>query len=171
MAARKICDICGVKFTVNSNKQKRCSKECKNKADAKLRSDWNKANKERVVKLKKDWKEENKDKEAENLRRWQENNRDRANNICAKRRANKLSATLSGFDDEILIIYKKAKELELQDGVNREVHHMIPLIEYNDLVCGLHVPWNLEVLTEQEHYKAHEELKEVYGRASSNLNS
>jgi hypothetical protein len=99
--------------------------------------------------------------------KWKLNNVGKTNYYAAKYRANKLNATLNGFDDAIEIIYQKAKDMQSQDLIPREVHHSIPLQQYEDIVCGLHVPWNLEVLTEDEHRKAHEELWKVYGRNGS----
>lgn len=71
----------------------------------------------------------------------------------AKRRASKLEATPSWLTKaqhaEMTDIYKQAKELE-KIFFNRKFHvdHIIPL-QGKD-VCGLHVPWNLQILTAEE---------------------
>ena len=74
------------------------------------------------------------------------NNRDKYNAYLAKYRAKKLSATPKWLSKsqflEIEAYYTKAKSLGL------EVDHIIPL--QGDNVCGLHVPWNLQLLTRQE---------------------
>lgn len=49
--------------------------------------------------------------------------------------------------------YKKAVEREFWTGEPHEVHHMVPLAGRVDrtedqIVSGLHVPWNLEVTTQ-----------------------
>ncbi len=48
----------------------------------------------------------------------------------------------------IRLFYSTALELTRLTGINHEVDHRTPIV--HDRVCGLHVPWNLEVITEAE---------------------
>jgi hypothetical protein len=76
-------------------------------------------------------------------RRYRARNRGRCNAWKAKRRAMKLKATPSWVNlKEIEEIYKQAKSLGLT------VDHIHPLQGEN--FCGLHVPWNLQLLTKAE---------------------
>lgn len=86
----------------------------------------------------------------------------------SNRRATKLEATpqwLSQFDKEyIKSLYIQAEELTKITGEKHEVHHSLPLQEFKDKFIGLQVPWNLEVLTKEEHLEAHRQLRKQYGR-------
>lgn len=74
----------------------------------------------------------------------------------ARRRAQKKKAEPKWLTKkqraEITDIYKQAKELE-KIFFNRKFHvdHIIPLQGKN--VCGLHVPWNLQILTAEENLR------------------
>ena len=64
----------------------------------------------------------------------------------ARHRARLLSATPSWADQKtITSFYAEARRASLKTGVVHHVDHIVPL--KGKTVCGLHVPWNLQVLT------------------------
>jgi len=122
---------------------------------------WHAANCEKVAARKKKLYQANPEKMKINSRKWylvnrEKNNarglkwyRDNPEKAAAKealRRARKLNATPKWLTKEhktvIMEFYRRAQELGLT------VDHIIPLRGEN--VCGLHAPWNLQLLSYSE---------------------
>lgn len=86
---------------------------------------------------------------------WMKNNPGKVNAYTAKRRSKKLLATPDWLTvemlDEIINLYILSKQKELETGIKHHVDHIVPLQGIG--VCGLHVPWNLQVITAEENQK------------------
>ena len=83
---------------------------------------------------------------------WQSENRDKMNATAAKTRAKRIKRKPKWIKDvfikEIKIWYKRAKALNRFTEEKWHVDHIVPLQGKN--VSGLHVPWNLQLLTATE---------------------
>jgi len=66
----------------------------------------------------------------------------------AKKKASRLKRTPSWLDksqiEQIKVFYWLRDDLRAVTGMSYEVDHIVPLQGRN--VCGLHVPWNLQIL-------------------------
>lgn len=96
-----------------------------------------------------------KDKKYKYNKIWNKNNTDIKNYHNANRRALLIKATPTWLTDEhkkeIKEFYKKAKTMSKNSNIKYEVDHIIPL--KSKIVCGLHVPWNLQILSKTENLK------------------
>ena len=123
---------------------KLCSKE-KNKQ-------WKLANKDKTAQYDKLWQQSNKDKKAQNYKNWQINNRVKVNRYNSARRALEIHATPSWLTKEqhqqIDSFYWLAKLQEELTDTKYHVDHIVPL--KGKTVCGLHVPWNLQILAAKD---------------------
>lgn len=96
-------------------------------------------------------------------REWERNNKEKTAYKRARQRASKLNATpkwlTSEHKSQILAFYRAAKDLTVKTGTKHEVDHIYPLRGKNG--CGLHVPWNLQVLTKEENQKKSNKVRSL----------
>lgn len=163
------CKQCGKDYRT-ANKEKKRLYDIKNKDPVK-KATYDKAyyrkNKDKIRSYQKKYLSENRDRilvykrlyynsnKTECLRiskHYQQNNKDVINFIGAKRRAAKLNATPNWLTQEhlndIKQIYQDVQDIQWLSEEKFEVDHIIPL--QGKSVCGLHVPWNLQILTKSE---------------------
>lgn len=101
-------------------------------------------NKEYFSANNKAWRSRNKEYHDAYVKQYRENNRVAKSKAERRRISSKLSATPAWADLEaIRAIYDLADEIG-----NVHVDHIVPL--RSKLVCGLHVHWNLQILSPQE---------------------
>ena len=103
--------------------------------------------------LYKQWRANNPERVKELRHIWKQHNRAKLVAKEAERRAMKLQATPRWVDHCALVtIYELAAQKKMT------VDHIVPL--KNHLVCGLHVPWNLQLLSHAENSRKHNKFDE-----------
>ena len=123
-----------------------------------------KTNKDSIAAKRKKHYKANKDSLTAKNKEYQKANRYILNARDARRRARKLNATPDWLTDEhkeqMKAIYREAKKMEKKTGITHHVDHIEPLQGEN--VSGLHVPWNLQVLTATDNLSKGNRQEENY---------
>jgi 5-methylcytosine-specific restriction endonuclease McrA len=123
-------------------------------------SEWARENRARLTQKARVWRAENEDAwrkssrafhnrnkaaRAKSAALWAKENKGLRRAVDARRKATKRQATPSWVDHAaITAIYQRSIDVERSSGIRMHVDHIVPL--KHPLVCGLHVPWNLQVI-------------------------
>ena len=140
----------GLMSWCKSCESERCRIKNQGNKDSRLAKakEWRDNNKEVWDAGIKRWRKENPDRTRQIYRDWRNANKDRANADWMRREAGKKNRTPAWLTEEHLSQIKDqywlAADLKAITGDDYHVDHIVPL--NGKEVCGLHVPWNLQVL-------------------------
>ena len=117
--------------------------------------EYRKANPDKIKALNDAWQAKNYEKYLGISSAWKLRNKAHVRTKAAARRALKLQRTPAWLTEEDLAAikakYVEAAEKTRTTGVPWHVDHIVPLQGKN--VCGLHVPWNLQVILGRENMR------------------
>lgn len=148
----KICSKCRIEKSVDSFCKNKARKDGYNNYCKDCVKLYQALNEEKISEYRKEYLIINKNKLSESGKEYRLDNKEKVNAKNARRRSNKLNATprwlTQDENAQILNFYKEAQILKLLMGEEYHVDHIVPLQGEN--VCGLHVPWNLQVIPASE---------------------
>ena len=94
------------------------------------------------------WREQNKERMQEMRKSWRERNNYKERSYVRKRQAAKIQRTPGWLSKDDLWLIEEAYEMAAKRtelfGFQWDVDHIVPL--QGNVVSGLHVPWNLQVI-------------------------
>ena len=121
--------------------------------------EWRDKNRESVNRYKVENQRKNKDATYERIRRYHSTEKGKLSlsihrDLYRKRTR---EASLRMYDAKAISdIYRVCKNLTKTTGIKYEVDYIIPIV--NDVVCGLHVSWNMQIMTKEENRKKSNKL-------------
>lgn len=164
MVVLKKCNGCNIELSLErfhkgsgklgvKSRCKDCTKIWKNSKEYK--KNYYYANLEKERESRRVHRSNNKDKYAQKVKIYNDTHKAEKSAREALRRAQKLQATPKWLTkdhlDDMKSMYAKRNILQEETGIIYHVDHIIPLV--SDFVCGLHVPWNLQLLPWNENLK------------------
>lgn len=110
--------------------------------------EYNKRNREHINTLSREWRANNREAASAACKRWRSKNGAVVAAACIRRQKRLKNSAPDWLTSEQLdymnYMYSLARELTSLNGEPYHVDHIMPLRGEN--ICGLHVPWNLQIL-------------------------
>lgn len=149
-----VCLLCKAQFRNESkyfNRQKYCSKKCKNKAsDIRRSKRENRINSRKKIDLK--YRNKNLESRRLNYTKWSKTEKGKIlRRVSASMRNKRIKLQTPRWADMNAIkeIYLKCKLMNLKENIY-QVDHIYPLNGENS--CGLHIAENLQIITARENF-------------------
>ena len=164
---RGVCKACNKAYREKNREaireQNKAYKEKNREAIREQSKAYYEQNREAIGERKKAYREQNREAVLEMYKTYYKKNKVQCYARVTKRRAMKRNACpdwlTQEHNDQIKELYATAKQLTEETGIPHHVDHIIPLKgksydlgtrRMRHTVCGLHVPWNLEVVPAEE---------------------
>lgn len=156
----KKCKKCNCELLARSFAKRSTSKDGLEATCRECKKKYKDLNKERIAELNRAWYERNREDQLEKAKTRRKDNRASRNFYNATRHAIKLRASppwlTADHKRQIKSMYKLSEKLTQETGIRYNVDHIHPL-QCKDC-CGLHVPWNLTVITARENSRKRNKL-------------